>query len=153
MDKTKITRFEEVEAILNASQICTLAMVDNGKAYAIPMNFGYIGKTLYFHGAPTGRKIDVLRNNKNVSAVFYTDAVLNVSHETVACSYSMKFKSVIVNGEIEFVDNNEEKIIALNTVMQKFTTRSGFKYGTPALNNVNVFKLVVNDYTAFKRGY
>ncbi|HOY38854.1 MAG TPA: pyridoxamine 5'-phosphate oxidase family protein [Bacteroidales bacterium] len=153
MDKIKIIRFDEVESILNSVQICTLAMIDNGKPYAVSMNFGYIDRTIYFHGAPSGRKIDVLNMNKTVSAVFYTDAVLNVRHETVACSYSMKFRSVVVNGEIEFVTNNDEKIIALNSVMQKFSDRTNFTYGLPALNNVNVFKLPVIDYTAYKRGY
>lgn len=153
MNKTKISRLQEVYEILENTQVCTLAMIDEEEPYAVPMNFGVDNGYIYFHGAAFGRKIDILQRNPLVTAVFYSDAVLHVRHEQVACSYSMKFKSVIVNGSIQFVDDPDEKQGALNSVMKKFSDRGSFKYNAPALHNVNVFKLKIEKFTAFKRGY
>ncbi|HOE04159.1 MAG TPA: pyridoxamine 5'-phosphate oxidase family protein [Bacteroidales bacterium] len=153
MNKLPITRHEEARMVLEKAEVCTLAIPDGNKAYAIPMNFGFTGEYIYFHGAPFGKKVELLQNNPEISAVFYTDAALNIRHENVACSYSMKFRSVIVNGQAEMVTDNDEKIIALNSMMKKFSPKDDFKYNAPALNNVHVFKLKFLNYTAYKRGY
>ena len=117
------------------------------------MNFGYVDGIFYFHGAPFGKKIDALKINPNICVSFYSDAELNVRHEDVACSYSMKFKSVLAHGEIEFVDDNEEKARILNIVMKNYCGRDNFTYSKPSLDNVSVFYLVPKSITAFKRGY
>ncbi|MBN2776672.1 MAG: pyridoxamine 5'-phosphate oxidase family protein [Bacteroidales bacterium] len=153
MKKFEINQQEEIDEIVHSVDTCTLAMVDDGLPYCVPMNFGYEQGILYFHGAPFGRKIDVLNKNPEVCVSFYSDEVLNVRHKDVACSYSMKFKSVLFHGKVVFIDDNDEKERVLNIVMKKFSGRDDFKYSKPALDNVNVFYLKPEKITAFKRGY
>jgi len=153
MKKIEITELSEIELIINSSDVCTLSLIDNGKPYCVPMNFGYNDGIIYFHGAPFGRKIDALNINPDVCVSFYSGEELNVRHENVACSYSMRYKSVLAHGKIVFVDNPDEKSRILNIVMKQYSGRDDFKYSKPALENVNVFYLKPDNFEAFKRGY
>jgi hypothetical protein len=153
MKKVPITRFAEVEEIFKKEQVCTMAMVDEGMPYAVPMNFGYSDGFLYFHGAPVGKRIDIFKKNPNVCVSFYSDAVMNLRHEKVACSYSMKFRSVLVFGALEEVIDIDEKKDIMNIIMKHYTDRDDFSYNIPAITNVQMFKLKVDNYTAQKRGY
>ncbi|HNU36390.1 MAG TPA: pyridoxamine 5'-phosphate oxidase family protein, partial [Methanomassiliicoccales archaeon] len=56
----------ELEEVIRRAEVCRLAMVDDGKPYIVPMNFGYRNGCLYFHCAKEGRKLDVLRENPKV---------------------------------------------------------------------------------------
>ena len=153
MKKVEITDHNEIAAIINSANTCTLAMVDDGKPYCVPMNFAYDNGVLYFHCAPFGRKIDILNINPQVCVSFFSDELLNIRHKDVACSYSMKFQSVLFNGKVVFITDNAEKEKVLNLVMKKYAGRADFKYSKPALDNVNAFYLKPDEITAFKRGY
>lgn len=153
MKKIPITSLREIEEIFNSVEVCTLSMVDGEVPYAIPMNFAYSDGYLYFHGAPFGKRIEVLKKNPNVSAVFYNGAEMYIQNEKVACSYSMKFRSVLVNGKLEEVNDDEKKRNILNKIMKHYVNKDDFKYSDPAIKNVHVVRLKLDNYTAFKRGY
>lgn len=153
MKSFEITDKTEIEEIIKSIPICHVAVVDNGMPYVFPMNFGYENNTIYIHSAPTGRKIDVFKKNNAVSISMEKDSVLNIRHKEVACSYSMKFRSIIIFGKVEFIENFEEKIRALNLIMRQYTNRDDFTYNTPAVNGVAVMKIEIEKLTARKRGY
>jgi len=153
MKKFQIFEQSEIDSIVNKANVCTLALIDDGKPYCIPMNFGYSDGILYLHGAPTGRKIDALKKNPDVCVSFYTDEAMNIRHENVACSYSMKFKSVLMHGTVAFVEDNDEKARILNIVMKNYSGRDDFSYNKPALEGVCIFYLKPIEITAYKRGY
>jgi nitroimidazol reductase NimA-like FMN-containing flavoprotein (pyridoxamine 5'-phosphate oxidase superfamily) len=153
MKKFEITNIDEIKSIIDSTDVCNLAMVDEGIPYTIPMNFGYENGVIYFHGAPFGKKIEILNREPKVCVSFFSDEILNVRHKDVACSYSMKFKSVLAHGEVTFVQENDEKVRILNIIMSKYSGRDDFKYSKPALDNVSVFYLNPVDITAFKRGF
>ncbi len=141
-----------IEEIIRKATVCTLSMCDGDKPYAIPMNFGYNDGVIYLHSAPEGKKLDVLKNNNQVCVSFYVDEAMNIRHEKVACSYSMKFRSVLAFGKLEFLSDQEEKVKGMNEVMKQYTGRS-FTYNTPAIKGVNVMKVMVKKFTGFNRGY
>jgi len=153
MKKIEITDKAGIKSIIDSTDVCTLSLIDNGKPYCVPMNFAYEDEIIYFHGAPFGRKIDALNKNPEVCVSFYSDELLNIRHENVACSYSMKFKSVLAEGAIIFVEDKDEKARILNVIMKKYSGRDDFKYSNPAIENVNVFYLKPENITAFRRGY
>ncbi|MCX7697827.1 MAG: pyridoxamine 5'-phosphate oxidase family protein [Bacteroidales bacterium] len=131
---------KELENIIRNCKVCYLSMVDlNGKPYVVPMNFGYENHTLFFHGYGEGKKIQILKINPNVCIAFSTSEELVWQHEDVACSYFMKYKSVLVEGKVYFVEDLEEKRKILNIIMKHYTGRDNFQYNIPALKNVCVF--------------
>jgi len=145
--RTNLT-LEEMETIIKESKICFLSMVDEeSKPYVVPMNFGYADKIIYFHGYNTGKKISILKKNPRVCIAFSTGEKLDWQNENVACSYFMRYKSVLVEGEVRFVEDMEEKRKILNIIMKHYTGRDDFNYSIPALKNVNVFYVPVEKIT------
>jgi nitroimidazol reductase NimA-like FMN-containing flavoprotein (pyridoxamine 5'-phosphate oxidase superfamily) len=143
----------ELEAIIRKCQTCNIAMVDpEGKPYVIPMNFGFDGEYVYFHGSATGKKVDILKNQADVCISFSTDHELRYVDEEVACSWSMRYRSVIVYGKAEFVENADEKTGCLNIVMSHYTERK-FEYNAPSIREVMVFKVKIDKMDGRVYGY
>ena len=143
MKNRPITFKPEMETIIRKCQSCHVAMVDpEGKPYVIPMNFGYADDHVYFHGSATGKKVDFLKNKPDVCISFSTDHELRYVNEEVACSWSMRYRSVLVHGKAEFVEDPEEKINILNVIMGHYADRE-FEYNAPAIKEVMVFKVEV----------
>ena len=143
----------EMEDIIRRCKVCYISMVDQeGKPYVIPMNFGYKEGVLYFHGSPKGKKADVLRNQQDVCASFSTDHQLRYVNEEVACSWSMRYRSVIAYGKAEFVDDPIEKINCLNIIMANYASRE-FSYSEPAVRDVMVFQVKVEKMDGRTYGY
>lgn len=67
----EITAFDEIMKIIAKCDTCRVAMFDETFPYIIPLNFGTDLDDnqlyLYFHGAKIGKKIDLMKRNKNVS--------------------------------------------------------------------------------------
>jgi uncharacterized protein len=144
----------EIDNIIDDCQALTMSMVDEtGMPYAVPMNFAYKNGYIYLHGAPMGKKMEVLKKNPNVVLSFFTGLALSKVNEDVACSYGMKYKSALLFGKVEFVDDFEEKKKLLNLIMEKYTSRVDFEYNAPAVNNVSVFKVNVEKYEGRAYGY
>ncbi len=127
-------------------------MVDrDGSPYVLPMNFGYSDRTVYLHSAPDGRKIDILNSNKNVCITFSTDSDLVYQHKQVACSYRMRSTSVIITGEVEFVEDDAGKIEMLDILMENYSA-DDFKYSKPAVRNVKVWRVKTETMTCREFG-
>ena len=153
MKNRQIISKPEQEAIIRKCQSCNVAMVDpEGKPYVIPMNFGFDGEYVYFHGSAAGKKVDVLRKNRAVCISFSTDHELRYVNEEVACSWSMRYRSVLVYGEAEFVDDSEEKIKCLDIIMGHYADRR-FEYNAPAIREVMVFRVKVEKMEGRVYGY
>ena len=103
-------------AILEQCPVCRVAINDpaSGVPYLVPLNFGMVAGpqslTLYFHCAPVGTKLDLLRADPNVS--FEADCPGTVSGGATSCTYGMNYQSVIGRGTVRFVESGE-KLTAL----------------------------------------
>ena len=154
MKSRSIIDRKELDEIINKCRFCSLGMVSpEGEPYVLHFNFGYSDDYIYFHGDSKGRKIDILKSNSRVCLFFSSDHQLYNQHEKVACSYSMKYRSVIVHGDAEFIDDHEDKVRALNIIMKQYTGREDFKYSVPAVANVAVWKVRVSAITGKAFGY
>ena len=149
-----ITLSPEIEEIITSCEACYVGMIDpENKPYTLPFNFGFENETLYLHGAPTGRKMEALKNNPLVCVAFSSNHQMYQRNENVACSYGMKYKSVLIEGKIEFVDDYDEKVRILNIIMRQYTKRDDFKYNAPAVNNITVMRVVESSISAKAFGY
>ena len=153
MKKHEIEDRKTIDEIIRKAEVCTMSMVDGDMPYAVPMNFGYKDGCIILHSAPTGKKFDILEKNPNVCISFYVDEKLNIRHEKVACSYSMRFRSVLAFGKLEDIEGIQEKTEAMNEVMKQYTGKADFKYNEPAIRGVRLMKVKVDRFTAFNRGY
>ena len=110
----EITDFDEMMKIIAKCDTCRVAMFDETYPYIVPLNFGtdVVDNQLYlyFHGAKIGKKIDLMRSNKNVS--FEMDCEHNIILYDERMSCTMGYESVIGYGEVEFL-SEEEKMLDL----------------------------------------
>lgn len=142
-----ILQKNELEEVINKCKVCHVGMIDeNNFPYVLGFNFGYQDEMIYIHTSQEGRKIDVLKNNNNVCVYFDADLDLFARHEKVACSWRMRYRSVLVNGKAEFVNDFDEKVEALNIFMKNYSDLE-FNYSKPAINNVNIIKIKVDSWT------
>lgn len=154
MKARMITLPEAIEEIVRSCEVCSVGMVDEeNNPYTLPFNFGFENSTVYLHSAPVGKKIGILRNNPRVCIAFSTAHQLYRQSPEVACSFGMKYKSVLVFGSVEFIEDPAEKIRILNIIMRQYTQRDDFSYSEPSVKNVAVMKVVTSRIEAKAFGY
>lgn len=142
-----------IKKIIDKCEACYVGMIDQeGRPYVLPFNFGYEDGVVYLHSAGEGKKMTILRNNPHVCIAFSTDHLLFHRHDTVACSYGMKYRSVLVYGDVEFIEDHDEKIRILNVIMKKYSGKE-FEYNAPAVRNVCVYKVVATLMEGKESGY
>lgn len=153
MKNKEILNISHIEDIIKRCQYCNVAMVDErGEPYVVPMNFGYSGRIFYLHSSKVGRKMEILKNNNRVCLSLSTDHELRWQSEQVACSYSMRYRSVLVYGKVEFIEEPELKIEALNCIMRQYSSAE-FNYSAPSLRDVAVYKIVSDKMDGREYGY
>ncbi|MBN1339297.1 MAG: pyridoxamine 5'-phosphate oxidase family protein [Bacteroidales bacterium] len=153
MKSRNITFMPAIEEIIAECRVCHLAMAgQSGEPYVLPFNFGYREGVFYFHSAPQGWKLEVLKENPRVCIALSTGYDLRWQHEDVACSYSMKYKSVLARGEVEFIEEYDEKVEGMNIIMKQYVEKD-FSYNRPAIENVMVYKVKVKKFECRVYGY
>ena len=133
-----ITDPQELESVLREGAVCRMGLCDEGKPYVVPMNYGYRDGSVFLHSAAEGRKIDILRRNPNVCLEFEKDVELVPAE--AACSFSMKYRSVIASGKAVFLEGTEEKSFGLNAIMLQYTGRE-FVFPPQALEKIVVLRV------------
>jgi uncharacterized protein len=149
--KEREVGIEEMEGIILRSDVCRIALTDGTTPYIVTMNFGYAGgadKKLYFHCAPEGRKIEMIRKNNYVCFEMDTDHAIIEGNE--ACDFGMKFSSIIGWGKIFIVTDNEKKKEGLTSIMQHYSKRSGFNYHPEVFERTTVLRLDIISMTGKK---
>lgn len=102
-------------SILDRASSGTLSLVDGAEPYAVPLNFVRCGKHIIFHSAKEGRKIEAVRKNPYACfSVIDSDLVRPEKFAT-------DFRSVIVEGKIDFVSSADEKKMYLRELCKKYS--------------------------------
>ena len=117
----EIKDITEIERILNEAQVCRLALLEGEFPYIIPMCFGYTLEgdqlVLYFHSAPHGKKIDLIKANNN--AAFELDRMGEIIRGDIACQFSATYECITGRGTLDIL-NGIEKLTGLNSIMAKY---------------------------------
>lgn len=107
----EVTELNEIIHILDSGKVLHLGLVDQGKPYIVPMNYGYAfedGKLVFYvHGALKGRKLDIIRNNPDCCVQIECDVQLFKGR--VACQYGCSYYSLDGFGTAKIVEVSQEK--------------------------------------------
>lgn len=145
----EVTSEQRIEEIIEACQIIRLGIHDEERIYIVPLHFGYErddgGYVFYCHGASEGKKIKLLKTNGYVG--FELDGGYEIIPAAVACGYSSTFYSVIGEGQVSFVEEDTEKIKALQMIMKHYTHTTDWELPLAAVKNTAVLKLVCESMT------
>ena len=105
---------EEAIAIVDENQYAVLCLNDPaGRPYGLPMDYVRQGNSLYFHGSKEGRKVNSMK------ATPWACAVIIGENEIVPNKFGRKYKSVIVEGGIELIDEPEFKRQVMTWVVKR----------------------------------
>lgn len=146
----QITDRAEILDILNRALVVHVGLVDGDEPYVVPMNYGYVMEedgtlALYLHGAPQGRKLDVMRKNPKVFIEMECDVQPFVGD--VACKYGTSYKSLMGRGKAVILDDPQDKMRALSLFM-KTQTGGNFAFNERLVSVVSLIRIDVAEYTA-----
>lgn len=151
----EITDKQEIEEILRRARVGRLATLgQDGYPYITPVNYVYLGESVYFHCARQGEKLDNLRNNPKVC--FEVDiplAYLDTAFDRAmpVCDVGQFYQSVILRGQAEEVEQPAEKVAALNALMASHENVPAFTaitVDTPAVALCTVVAVRVESLSA-----
>lgn len=138
-----------MEAIINRSSVCRVALCAGNQPYIVPLCFGYEGGAIYVHGASEGKKIDIIRHNPNVCVAF--DADIDIVPAEDACRWSVKYRSVIAFGSATVIEDPDRKREALNIIMRQYAGR-GSRFPDKAVAATTVIRIDIVSMTGKQSG-
>ena len=141
--KNKIIEF------LNQESTGRIASVDeNGFPQIIPMNFVFLEDSIYMHSHVKGEKIDNIKRNSKVgfevdkNVEFLPSYFSDPDDASLADTF---YISVVIKGEASLVEDNDEKVLALNGLMKKYQPEGKYLPMTadmPVLDHTAVIKVM-----------
>lgn len=159
-------------SVIDSSTYSTLSLVDNNEVYSVILSVVRDNDNLYFHSAKKGTKVELFKENKDVTLTFvsYTNIPENYSFQEldkivedknklitlISKVFTTEFKSAIVKGEISLVEDRKEKEKALRLICEKYTKdkMKYFKYAIEAgLDKTNIYKIKIKDITSKRKKY
>ena len=160
----EITDRAEIESILTKAAVCRIGLADGGEPYIVPLCFGYENGAVYLHSAPEpsenlhgsrasspkgsdGKKMAMIR--KNPRCCFEVDICDKLIRSEKACSWGMRYRSVIGFGNAEILTGPEEKRHGLNRIMQHYGGGS-HDFSGKDLDSVTVIRIRLESITGKK---
>lgn len=138
-----------IKELLSGSEygfLC-LGTDEEGYGYGIPISYAYDEpeNTLYFHCAPDGKKLDMLKQNNKVSF-----CVVGIT-KPIASQFTTLYESIVVFGKAGIQVSEDEKRKALRLLVKKYSAgfeEIGEKYMKGSWDRTAVFKIVIEHITA-----
>ena len=138
LGKLEIKSPERIARFLNIEHVGRIATMDErGYPQVIPMNFVFLGGSIYLHSHIRGEKLDNIRRNPKVG--FEVDRELEFlpsyfedPHD--ASLADTLYISVVIKGAAHIVSDLAEKSRALNGLMEKYQPEGGYAPITPSMS-------------------
>lgn len=157
-----ITDENKILQMIQRAQYGTLALCHDNKPYSLPINYVEHNNEIYFHGSKKGKKMDILKQNLNASFSIVEDMSIIPSHFSSsngdASPSTHLFKSIIIDGQIKFINDYDIKAQVLEALMQKLVKDGDYiplndKMYEKVINATCIYKLVEEEKTCkFKLG-
>lgn len=145
----EVTGREEILAILHDCEVIRIGLCDDHQPYIVPMNFAYEvteeNLWIYLHCASQGKKIDIMKKNNRVC--FEGDHSYQLVEREETCSWTALFKSVMGEGTIEILSEEEDKIHALDLLMKRHGFQGKPQYSPGAAAAVTALRITVTGIT------
>jgi len=114
-------------SVLDAVHVGHLGTVaPDGFPMVKPLNFAYRDRRIYFHSAREGEKIDHILHDSRVcfeaaQPIAYIKGIV-----TDPCKAEYLYRSVIIRGRARVVEDREEQLTGLSTLMEKYQPEGGY---------------------------
>ncbi len=146
----EITSRTEINEIIASANLMRISLVDGDMPFLVPVFYAFDGSAIYFHSAQAGRKIDIMKRNSNICFEISIDQGFIESDEP--CDFEAKHRTVIGFGKAVFVEDEAEKIKALDLIVAHFS-RKKFEYPKENLNRTAVIRVDIESIKGKKHGF
>ncbi len=150
-DKT-ITDPAELAAVVAGQKFLTLALCAEDRPYLVTISHVFVAERncFYFHCAPTGRKIDLIRANPQVYGQVLED------HGYLAGQCDHAYRTVQFEGTAELVNDPDEKLAALRRLIEFLEPDPGpvkeRNLKAARLDSVAIVRVTVTNWSGKKSG-
>ena len=107
---------QEINEILDEGFICHVGFVIDGQSFVIPTGYARIGDTLIIHGSQASRMLRQL--GKGIDVCVTVTLVDGLVLARSAFHHSMNYRSVVVFGHARVIEEDAEKIAALEALSE-----------------------------------
>ena len=120
----EITDFEKILEILDEAEYLTLALINDGEPYSVPVNFGYLADSeqrtvrIFIHGALEGKKISCI--GKCPKAAFSAVSFSKIGKKEEPCAWTNFYRSVCGSGTASLAVDSDEKKQGLLCILKKY---------------------------------
>ena len=131
---------ETIHQILDEALICHVGFVENNQPYVMPINFARIGDAILLHGAQASRLLKYIEagNPVCVEVTLVDGLVLARS----AFNHSVNYRSIVVFGTGRVVDNNKDKMAALEAITEHLIPGRWREARLPTQKEMNAVSVV-----------
>jgi len=135
------------DQLLKQAQVGRLATCSGEQPYIVPISFVYENGRIIFHGARTGKKMDNIAANSQVS--FEVDESEFVPDDD-PCRLHWKFRSVVASGRARVLEDPDEIVSALQLLVEKYAPGKGSlisRERTESYDNLALVEITVEELT------
>ena len=140
---------ETIDAILDEALICHVGFVIDGQPYVIPTGFARIDDELFIHGSSASR---MLRNlSQGIDVCLTVTLIDGLVLARSAFHHSINYRSVVILGKAELVDDAEQKYKALEAFTEHMIPGRWAEVRWPTeleLKATSVLKLKIDEASA-----
>ncbi|MEW6244244.1 MAG: pyridoxamine 5'-phosphate oxidase family protein [Bacillota bacterium] len=112
--KQVIADEHDVLALLDQTAVGYLGLSKEGEPYVLPVNYARVGRTIYIHSSPTGKKIEFIRVNPQACLA----AVPLAEYLKGECNY--RYRSAIAYGRARVVTDGDELYAGYRALLAKY---------------------------------
>ncbi|MFD2113771.1 pyridoxamine 5'-phosphate oxidase family protein [Thiorhodococcus fuscus] len=146
----EITERAEIDAIIQSTRVMNLALSDANTPFVVPIFYAYDGRSLFIHSAKGGSKIGIMRRNDKVCFAISVDQGFIESDQ--ACDFEAKHRTVIGFGRACFIEDEAEKIAALDRIVARFSEHA-FTYPKTNLDATAVIRIEIESIKGKSHGF
>lgn len=107
---------ENLDEILDEALICHVGFITDGDPYVIPTIHARDEDTIYFHGSPASRMLRLMKKGADICVT--TTIVDGIVAARSAFHHSMNYRSAVVLGTARLVDDDEERLRAMEMITE-----------------------------------
>ena len=101
-------------SVIDSAPFCTIGITDGGSVYTVPLSVVRDGRSLYFHSALEGRKVDMLRSGHSVSLTAVSECCVDQE------GYTVRYRSAHADADVHEIADEREKAKALMLIIRRF---------------------------------
>ena len=133
----------EIHQILDASNVCFIAFMYEGKPFVQPISYGRKEETIYIHGSLQNRMTSAIIASKEVcvNVTLLDDMLLTRS----AFHHSVNYRSVVIFGETRELLTDSEKLEGLEAIINHFVPGRWDHCRKPNSNELKATRVIAID--------